>query len=239
MNESFRLRVLLLYYDFAFEFFVVDSHLQDEDIEMTIPSDSTTVPDAPATIESEPIVQFEDDQAPAETVEIEDEVDAILSEQPVELAEVGSPAVDLVGQSVLEGDQSNNSTDAPAETTPVKSSSNDAMAESDSLKSPPRKSARLSAKRRLSASIDSPSSRSESPLPRRRSTRRNSNTLTESPKLDSLCVTLSRIDETQLSDESTSAEPTTNAEAAKSDKNDDIDELASAFIEEFVEDFID
>lgn len=239
MNESFRLRVLLLNYDFAFEIFVVDSHLQDEDIEMTIPSDSTTVPDAPATIESEPIVQFEDDQAPAETVEIEDEVDAILSEQPVELAEVGSPAVDLVGQSVLEGDQSNNSTDAPAETTPVKSSSNDAMAESDSLKSPPRKSARLSAKRRLSASIDSPSSRSESPLPRRRSTRRNSNTLTESPKLDSLCVTLSRIDETQLSDESTSAEPTTNAEAAKSDKNDDIDELASAFIEEFVEDFID
>lgn len=130
----------------------------------------------------------------------------------------------------------------------------DTVADNDdkSLKSPPRKSARLSAKRRLSESLDSPIVRSESPLPRRRSTRRNSNSsqVSEIAKSDALNVTLSTIAETQqqiddaTGEESVPTEETAIAEDAvntsKSDKADQsIDELASAFIEEFVEEFVD
>lgn len=123
------------------------------------------------------------------------------------------------------------------------------------LTSPPRKSARLSAKRRLSESIDSPIVRSEppivrseSPFPRRRSARRNSNVsqLYEATKTDGLNVTLLTIDETQTFEDTTeqatkageTAEESSNE--SKLDKSEeDVDELASAFILEFVEEFVD
>lgn len=131
------------------------------------------------------------------------------------------------------------------------------------LKSPPRKSARLSAKRRLSESIDSPIVRCESPLSRRRTTRRNSNAsqLSEPTKPDGLNVTLSTIDESQQIvdtqqideihqiDDTTVLAPEATEKAdktdeslneSKSDKAEEaVDELASAFIEEFVEEFVD
>lgn len=217
---------------------------------MTIPRGNVNEPDAPAAATSEPSAQTEPndahtvtaalDEAPTVITLSDDEVDAAQPDPSIEPQVATSPVVELPEPNVAEPDQINDSFDAPADSTPVKSSPNGTPAENDALKSPPRKSARLSAKRRLSTSIDSPSSRSESPLPRRRSTRRNSNSLlAEPPKLDNLTVALSRIDETLQSDESASVDSKGPADAAESDKSKEIDDLASAFIEEFVEEFVD
>lgn len=115
------------------------------------------------------------------------------------------------------------------------------IVEEKSLISPPRKSARLSAKRRLSSTdCDSSGSRCDSPVPRRRSTRLNSSSIQETPKLDDKNKKLTPIIEL-----STVAEKTENKTPIKIQQSGDgtktkaedelVDELASAFVEEFID----
>lgn len=115
--------------------------------------------------------------------------------------------------------------------------------------SPPRKSARLSLKRGSSTDRDTPSpARLESPMPRRRSTRLSSITSTESstPKPDdSSTKKMSVIKEADEDEEAKKREnPTKNENTAdkpiakeESNANEDdlVDELASAFVDEFLD----
>lgn len=202
-----------------------------------------------------PIIQIDVNDGPAE--------DAVDSAQEAQSEQLAAP-IEKPQEPVITDDQNVEATEnspikeLPESETPVIPTITidpDVGTVDDSddkaLKSPPRKSARLSAKRRLSESLDSPIVRSESPLPRRRSTRRNSNAsqLSEATKSDGLNITLSTIDETQQIDDTTILTPETTEKAdktdeslneSKSDKADEsVDELASAFIEEFVEEFVD
>lgn len=172
--------------------------------------DSTTVHD------EQPSEHIESPQGP--TIQVEEAAD----EKRIEINDSSS--------------EDKNTEATLAESAIVIDSSSDSVADSDdrALKSPPRKSARLSAKRRLSASIDSPTVRSESPLARRR-TRRNSNSQQDLSKMDNVVVTLSPIKESQQSNENQFT-----VDESKADKTEEkIDEMASAFIEEFVEEFVD
>lgn len=177
---------------------------------------------------------------------VDDVVDSINIQdeqpsEPIESPQLSTIQVEEVVDDKIVEINDNSSEDKQIEGSPAESailidSSSESIAEGEdrALKSPPRKSARLSAKRRLSASMDSPTVRSDSPLPRRR-TRRNSNSLQDTPKPHNLLVSLSPISESQQANE--------NQFIVEEDKTDKaaekIDELASAFIEEFVEEFVD
>lgn len=107
------------------------------------------------------------------------------------------------------------------------------------LTSPPRKSARLSAKRRDSA-IDSDISvtKSESPIPRRRSLRRNSTSSQDIPpptksKEESVPQKLATIEETDKTDSQAKSIIIDN-ETRKSEME-LVDELAASFVDEFID----
>lgn len=193
--------------------------------------------------------EIERPQTPGPTVDgeqIEDVIDStnMQVEQPSELIE--SPQVPTIKAEEAAQEKSieindSSSEDKQAEVVLVESaimidSSSESVADSEdrALKSPPRKSARLSAKRRLSASIDSPTVRSDSPSLRRR-TRRNSNSQQDTPTMDNLVVSLSPISESQQTNENKFVVEENETDMA----TEKIDELASAFIEEFVEEFVD
>lgn len=110
-----------------------------------------------------------------------------------------------------------------------------AEAEKSAL-SPPRKSARLSLKRRLSSTdCDSSSSRCDSPIPRRRSTRLNSNAVQEAAKSDEKNKKLPAIIELNTVAETTPLKTQQTGNEIKTKAEDElVDELASAFVEEFV-----
>lgn len=112
------------------------------------------------------------------------------------------------------------------------------------LTSPPRKSARLSAKRRDSATDSdiSVTTKSESPVPRRRSLRRNSTSSQDgtpakakeelaNKKLPTIVETVDQAD--GKSKQTTSND---NENETKKDEKALVDELAAAFVEDFIDD---
>lgn len=111
-------------------------------------------------------------------------------------------------------------------------------AEEKPLTSPPRKSARLSAKRRDSATDSdiSITTKSESPVPRRRSLRRNSTSsqdIPPPPKAKEEPPKLPTIDENDKTDSQAKL-----LEAENENCNNEktlVDELAAAFVEEFID----
>lgn len=113
------------------------------------------------------------------------------------------------------------------------------------LTSPPRKSARLSAKRRDSTNTDSDISvttKSESPLPIRRSLRRNSTSSQDATPVkakDELTVKkLPTIVETadQADGKDKQIASSTDENATQTSEKALVDELAAAFVEEFIDD---
>lgn len=111
------------------------------------------------------------------------------------------------------------------------------------LTSPPRKSARLSAKHQDSSmdSDISTTTKSESPVPRRRSLRRNSTSSQDATPVKSkeepLIKKLPTIVETADQIDSKSKPTTSNNEnEIKTSEKELVDELAAAFVEEFIDD---
>lgn len=107
------------------------------------------------------------------------------------------------------------------------------------LSSPPRKSARLSAKRRdsIAESESSITSKCESPLPKRRSLRLSSTSSQDTPPTkvrEETIKKLPTIKETENNVASNQSNPVTENDIDNNDKA-LVDELAAAFVEEFID----
>lgn len=111
------------------------------------------------------------------------------------------------------------------------------------LTSPPRKSARLSAKRRDSTTDSDISivTKSESPVPRRRSLRRNSTSSQDATPIkakEEPAKKLPTIVETSDQFDGNAKQTTSDSTDSETQKNEKalVDELAAAFVEEFIDD---
>lgn len=118
----------------------------------------------------------------------------------------------------------------------IDDSSDDAMPEKVS---PPRKSARLSAKRRdsIADSDISVTSKCESPIPRRRSMRFNSTSSVDTPpkraKEETIIKKLPTINEAEK--QTNEVQPSKDDNDGQKSEKELVDEMAAAFVEEFID----
>lgn len=173
---------------------------------------------------------------------VPEEVPQSATVEVEEIDKTTSPAEDDSEEKVTESTEvklMESSTPPQSQQQPQEDTVKDVVEESNeqSLPSPPRKSARLSAKRRDSATdSDASITRCESPIPRRRSLRRNSISVQDSTpaKTKDESKKLPVITEVDGSAKSPKTKTTEN-ETQQSEKA-LVDELASAFVEEFIDD---
>lgn len=180
----------------------------------------------------------------AKEVEVDDTTDVAPQVQVEVLEEEETPSKAPEPQTVIQIEDS----DEEVELSPPQQEDTVKITVSDSptdkaLPSPPRKSARLSAKRHdICTEADSLVTKSESPLPRRRSTRLSSTSSQDfapaKMREESATKRLSVIMEKDKVDAVSS--PQTKSVRPESEEQkvekDMVDELAAAFVEEFIDD---
>lgn len=166
----------------------------------------------------------------------------VLSNKSVESVDTQTELPNQVEEKVRQSEEVLQPEKSPSLSEPQKEIEKIVVEESSEkkpLKSPPRKSARLSAKRRDSATDSDVSitTRTESPIPKRRSLRRNSISLQDTTSANSKEEPVSNKLPTIIETDKTvaNAKQTSENELQKSEKE-LVDELAAAFVGDFIND---